>query len=125
MFECYTMLSARWRSTRGRCVSRPWSRATPTGTRRLLAKTITTLDHVSHVVARPWASARAGSSSSTTPSASRFGTFGERFEKLEEALKIIQPLLNAERRASLEGKHYQVTSTPMNSPAPVSQASRS
>lgn len=47
-----------------------------------------------------------------------FETFTERFEKLEEALQIILPMLNGER-PSLDGKHYSVTEA-INSPAPLS-----
>jgi F420-dependent oxidoreductase-like protein len=36
-----------------------------------------------------------------------FGTFTERFEKLEEALQIIKPMLRGER-VSFEGTHYQM-----------------
>ncbi len=36
-----------------------------------------------------------------------FGTFTERFEKLEEALQIIRPMLRGER-VSFEGAHYQM-----------------
>jgi alkanesulfonate monooxygenase SsuD/methylene tetrahydromethanopterin reductase-like flavin-dependent oxidoreductase (luciferase family) len=43
-----------------------------------------------------------------------FGTFGERFEKLEEALNIIAPMLRGEN-PTFKGKHYQVENA-MNSP---------
>jgi F420-dependent oxidoreductase-like protein len=36
-----------------------------------------------------------------------FGTFTERFEKLEEALQIIRPMLRGER-VTFDGAHYQV-----------------
>ena len=48
-----------------------------------------------------------------------FGTFTDRFEKLEEALQIIVPMLRGER-PSLEGAHYQATDV-INSPAPLSR----
>lgn len=48
-----------------------------------------------------------------------FGTFTDRFEKLEEALQIIKPMLAGEP-VSLDGKHYQVSDA-VNSPAPVSK----
>ena len=48
-----------------------------------------------------------------------FNSFTERFEKLEEALQIILPMLNSER-PSLDGKHYTVTEA-INSPAPLSK----
>jgi alkanesulfonate monooxygenase SsuD/methylene tetrahydromethanopterin reductase-like flavin-dependent oxidoreductase (luciferase family) len=46
-----------------------------------------------------------------------FGTFTDRFERLEEALQIILPMLRGEQ-VSLDGKWYQVKDA-MNSPAPV------
>ncbi len=48
-----------------------------------------------------------------------FNSFSERFEKLEEALNIILPMLRGER-PTLQGKHYQVTDA-INSPAPLSK----
>jgi F420-dependent oxidoreductase-like protein len=48
-----------------------------------------------------------------------FDSFTERFEKLEEALQVILPMLRGER-ASLAGKHYTVTDA-INSPAPLSR----
>jgi alkanesulfonate monooxygenase SsuD/methylene tetrahydromethanopterin reductase-like flavin-dependent oxidoreductase (luciferase family) len=47
-----------------------------------------------------------------------FGTFTDRFEKLEEALQIILPMLRGER-VTFSGKHYQVNDA-INSPAPLS-----
>jgi F420-dependent oxidoreductase-like protein len=46
-----------------------------------------------------------------------FGTFTDRFEKLEEALQIIIPMLRDER-PSFEGKHYRVKDA-INQPPPV------
>ena len=46
-----------------------------------------------------------------------FGTFTDRFEKLEEALQIILPMLRDER-PTLAGKHYSVTEA-INQPPPV------
>jgi F420-dependent oxidoreductase-like protein len=46
-----------------------------------------------------------------------FGTFTDRFEKLEEALQIILPMLRGER-PSLDGKHYQARDV-INQPPPV------
>ena len=46
-----------------------------------------------------------------------FQTFGDRFEKLEEALQIILPMLRGER-VSFDGKRYQVRDA-VNSPPPV------
>lgn len=48
-----------------------------------------------------------------------FGTFTDRFEKLEESLQIIKPMLNGES-VTLDGKHYQVTDA-VNSPPPISK----
>lgn len=48
-----------------------------------------------------------------------FGTFTERFEKLEEALRIILPMLRDER-PTLHGEHYRVTDA-INRPAPLSR----
>jgi F420-dependent oxidoreductase-like protein len=47
-----------------------------------------------------------------------FGTFTERFEKLEEALNIILPMLRDER-PTLHGDHYDVVDA-INQPAPIS-----
>ena len=46
-----------------------------------------------------------------------FGTFSDRFEKLEEALQIILPMLDGER-PTFSGKHYAVKDA-INSPAPL------
>jgi F420-dependent oxidoreductase-like protein len=46
-----------------------------------------------------------------------FGTFTDRFEKLEESLQIVLPLLRGER-VSFSGKHYTVADA-VNSPLPV------
>jgi F420-dependent oxidoreductase-like protein len=46
-----------------------------------------------------------------------FGTFTDRFEKLEEALQIILPMLNDER-PTLDGQHYRVKDA-INQPPPV------
>jgi len=46
-----------------------------------------------------------------------FGTFGERFTKLEESLQIVLPMLRGER-PSLDGQHYHVHDA-INSPPPV------
>ncbi len=47
-----------------------------------------------------------------------FGTFTDRFEKLEEALAVILPMLRDER-PSIAGKHYTITNA-INQPAPLS-----
>ena len=48
-----------------------------------------------------------------------FGTFTERFEKLEEAIAIILPMLRDERPA-IAGRHYTITEA-INQPAPISK----
>jgi alkanesulfonate monooxygenase SsuD/methylene tetrahydromethanopterin reductase-like flavin-dependent oxidoreductase (luciferase family) len=48
-----------------------------------------------------------------------FGTFTDRFEKLEEALQIIIPMLRGET-VTFKGKHYSVTDA-INSPVPLSR----
>ena len=48
-----------------------------------------------------------------------FGTFTDRFEKLEEALQIILPMLRDEN-PTFSGKHYSVTNA-INHPAPISR----
>jgi len=117
MFECYSMLAALAQHT-----DRVRLSALVTGNTyrnpTLLAKTITTLDHVSHGratlgIGAGWFEAE------HTALGFEFGTFAERFEKLEEALQIIGPMLRGER-PTLHGKHYDVTEA-VNSPAPVSR----
>ena len=51
------------------------------------------------------------------PSAFEFGTFTDRFERLEEALQIITGMLRGDR-PTLEGRLYAVRDA-INSPAPV------
>ncbi len=84
----------------------------------LLAKTITALDHVSegHAtlgIGAGWFELEHRSLGY------EFGTFTDRFEKLEEALQITIPMLRGQK-ATLNGKHYQVTDA-MNHPAPISR----
>ena len=117
MFECYTMLSALAQHTDTIGLS-----ALVTGNTyrhpTLLAKTITALDHVSG--GRATLGIGAGWFELEHNSLGyEFGTFTDRFEKLEEALQIIIPMLRGET-VSLAGKHYQVTDA-INSPAPLSQ----
>ncbi len=117
MFECYSMLSALAQHTERVRLS-----ALVTGNTyrnpALLAKTITTLDHVSR--GRATLGIGAGWFQKEHDDLGfAFGTFGERFEKLEEALRIIKPMLEGER-PTLEGKHYRVTEA-ANEPAPVSR----
>jgi len=48
-----------------------------------------------------------------------FGTFTDRFEKLEEALAVILPMLRDER-PSVDGQHYRITEA-INQPPPLSK----
>ncbi len=117
MFECYALLAALAQHTSTVRLS-----ALVTGNTyrnpALLAKTITTLDHVSG--GRATLGIGAGWFEQEHEALGfRFGTFAERFEKLEEALQIIVPMLRGER-PSLAGKHYEVTEA-INQPAPVSR----
>ncbi len=117
MFECYAMLSALAQHTRKARLS-----ALVTGNTyrnpALLAKTVTTLDHVSHGRATlgigcGWFELE------HTALGFEFGTFGERFEKLDEALAIIAPMLRGEP-VTVDGKYYK-TENAVNSPAAVSR----
>ena len=117
MFECYSMLSALAQHTETVRLS-----ALVTGNTyrhpTLLAKTITALDHVSG--GRATLGIGAGWFELEHDSLGyEFGTFTDRFEKLEEALQIIIPMLNGDP-VSLDGKHYQVTDA-VNSPPPISK----
>ena len=117
MFECYSMLSALAQHTKSVRLS-----ALVTGNTyrnpTLLAKTITTLDHVSH--GRATLGIGAGWFELEHDSLGfEFGSFGQRFEKLEEALQIIGPMLKDER-PTLKGNHYSVENA-FNSPPPVSK----
>jgi len=116
MFECYSMLSALAQHTKNVRLS-----ALVTGNTyrnpALLAKTITTLDHVSH--GRATLGIGAGwFELEHNAYGFEFGTFGERFRKLDEALSIIVPMLKGER-PTVNGKFYAATDA-INSPAPVS-----
>ncbi len=117
MLECYTMLSAIAQHTKSVRLSSLVTGNTyrnPT----LLAKTITALDHVSN--GRATLGIGAGWFELEHDSLGyEFGTFTDRFEKLEEALQIIKPMLSGEK-VSFSGKHYSVTDA-VNSPAPISQ----
>ena len=117
MLECYTMLSAIAQHTKSVRLS-----ALVTGNTyrhpTLLAKTITALDHVSD--GRATLGIGAGWFELEHQSLGYdFGTFTDRFEKLEEALQIIVPMLRGER-VTFAGKHYQVNDA-VNSPAPISR----
>jgi len=117
MFECYTMLSALAQHTETVGLS-----ALVTGNTyrhpTLLAKTVTALDHVS--AGRATLGIGAGWFELEHDSLGyEFGTYTDRFEKLEEALQIVVPMLKGEP-VTLEGKHYQVSDA-VNSPPPISK----
>lgn len=117
MFECYSMLCALAQHTQTARLSALVTSNTyrnPT----LLAKVVTALDHVSG--GRATLGIGAGWFELEHNSLGyEYGTFTDRFEKLEEALQIIGPMLRNER-VSLDGKHYQVSDA-INSPAPLSK----
>ncbi len=115
MLECYALLAALARETSTVRLS-----ALVTGNTyrnpAVLAKTVTTLDIVSN--GRGQLGIGAGwFELEHRAFGIEFGTFTDRFEKLEEALQIIVPMLRGER-ATLAGKHYQVVDA-INSPGPV------
>lgn len=117
MFECYSLLTALAQHTESVRLS-----AMVTGNTyrnpAMLAKTITALDHAS--AGRATLAIGAGWYELEHDSLGYdFGTFTDRFEKLEEALQIIIPMLRGER-PTLDGKHYQVTEA-INSPGPISR----
>jgi F420-dependent oxidoreductase-like protein len=117
MFECYAMLSALAQHT-----ERVRLAALVTGNSyrnpALLAKTITTLDHVSK--GRATLGIGCGwFEKEHVDLGFAFGTWTDRFEKLEEALQIIIPMLRGER-PTLSGRHYQVNEA-INSPPPLSR----
>lgn len=117
MFECYTLLAALAQHTKTVRLSSLVTGNTyrnPT----LLAKEVTALDHVSGgratlAIGAGWFELEHAALGF------EFGTFTDRFEKLEEALQIILPMLRGER-VTLHGKHYQVNDA-VNSPAPISR----
>ncbi|HYZ98235.1 MAG TPA: LLM class F420-dependent oxidoreductase [Acidimicrobiales bacterium] len=115
MIECYTLLSALAQRTSTVRLS-----ALVTGNTyrnpALLAKTVTALDIVSS------GRAQLGIGAGWFELEHRalgfeFGTFTDRFEKLEEALQIILPMLRDER-PTFAGRHYTVTDA-VNQPPPV------
>lgn len=117
MLECYTTLAALAQHTNTIGLS---SLVTGNTYRNpaVLAKTITALD----VVSSGRATLGIGSGWFELEHDSfgiPFDTFTERFEKLEEALQIIIPMLSDDR-PSFDGKHYTVTDA-INSPAPLSK----
>ncbi|SDJ08682.1 probable F420-dependent oxidoreductase, Rv1855c family [Frankineae bacterium MT45] len=117
MIECYTLLSALAQHTERVRLS-----ALVTGNTyrhpSLLAKIVTALDVVSGgraqlAIGTGWFELEHDSLGF------EFGTFTERFEKLEEALQIIVPMLRGEQ-PSLAGQWYQVRDV-VNQPAPLSR----
>jgi F420-dependent oxidoreductase-like protein len=117
MLECYTLLSALSQHTERVRLS-----ALVTGNTyrnpALLAKEVTTLDVVSGgrgqlAIGAGWFELEHDSLGF------EFGTFTDRFEKLEESLQIIKPMLAGER-PTFVGKWYRVREA-VNSPAPLSR----
>ena len=117
MLECYSLLSALARETSTVRLS-----ALVTGNTyrnpAVLAKTVTTLDIVSN--GRAQLGIGAGWFELEHDAFGiEFGTFTDRFEKLEEALQIIIPMLRGER-PSLDGARYTAREA-MNEPPAVSR----
>jgi F420-dependent oxidoreductase-like protein len=117
MIECYALLSALAQHT-----SRVRLSALVTGNTyrhpSLLAKTVTTLDVLSG--GRAQLGIGAGWFELEHRSLGfEFGTFTDRFEKLEESLRIVIPMLRDEQ-VTLSGKWYEVQDA-MNHPAPLSR----
>ena len=115
MLECYTTLGALARETEtvrlGALVTGNTYR-NPT----LLAKAVTALDVVSG--GRAQLGIGAGWFELEHDALGyEFGTFTDRFEKLEEALQIIGPMLRDER-PTFAGAHYSVTDA-INQPPPI------
>lgn len=115
MLECYTTLAAL-----SACTSTARLSALVTGNTyrnpAVLAKIVTTLDIVSG--GRAQLGIGAGWYEFEHDAFGiEFGTFTDRFEKLEEALQIIVPMLRDER-PTLDGKHYRVKAA-INQPAPL------
>jgi F420-dependent oxidoreductase-like protein len=116
MLECYSLLSALARDTKNVTLS---SLVTGNTYRNpaVLAKTVTTLDIVSN--GRAMLGIGAGWYELEHDAFGiEFGTFTERFEKLEESLQIIGPMLRGDR-ASMAGKWYRANEA-MNEPPPIS-----
>ena len=117
MLECYSLLAALSQHTNS---ARLGALVTGNTYRNpaLLAKTITTLDIVSG--GRAQLGIGAGWFELEHQSLGfEFGTFTDRFEKLEESLRIVIPMLRGEK-VTFSGKHYSTTEA-VNSPAAVSR----
>ena len=117
MIECYTLLAALARET-----SKVRLSALVTGNTyrnpAVLAKTVTALDLVSG--GRAQLGIGAGwFELEHTAFGIEFGTFTDRFEKLEESLRIVVPMLRGEV-ANLQGDHYTAVDA-HNIPAPLSR----
>lgn len=117
MMECYSLLSALAQRT---STVRLGALVTGNTYRNpaLLAKIVTTLD----VVSSGRAQLGIGAGWFETEHEAfgfEFGTFTDRFEKLEEALQIIIPMLRDER-PTVDGQHYRVKDV-INQPPPVSR----
>ena len=117
MIECYTLLSALAQHTTSVRLS-----ALVTGNTyrnpTLLAKTVTALDVVSH--GRAQLGIGAGWYELEHEALGyEFGTFTERFQRLEEALQIILGMLAGER-PTRHGRWYHVSDA-LNVPPPVSR----
>jgi len=117
MLECYTLLSALAQHTERARLS-----ALVTGNTyrnpALLAKEVTTLDHVSG--GRAQLGIGAGWFQLEHDSLGfEFGTFTDRFERLEESLQIITGMLAGDR-PTIRGRWYTVVDA-INSPAPLSK----
>ena len=117
MIECYTLLAALAQHTSKVRLSSLVTGNTyrnPT----LLAKTVTALDVVSG--GRAQLGIGAGWYELEHDSLGyEFGTFTDRFERLEEALQIILGMLAGET-PSLDGDRYRITNA-LNVPAPLSK----
>jgi F420-dependent oxidoreductase-like protein len=116
MLECYTLLGALARETStvrlGALVSGNTYRNPA-----LLAKEVTTLDVVSG--GRAQLGIGAGWYEHEHHSLGfEFGTFTDRFAKLEESLRIVVPMLRGEH-VTMHGEHYRVDDA-VNSPRPIS-----
>jgi F420-dependent oxidoreductase-like protein len=117
MLECYTLLAALAQRT---ATVRLGALVTGNTYRNpaLLAKTVTALDIVSGGRAQLGIGA-GGYGLEHDALGFEFGTITDRFEKLEEALQIVLPMLRDER-PTLAGEHYTVAEA-INQPPPISR----